>query len=92
MIHRNTNKPPTSTFICQIYFPGRLTDASTKLGKDEVLNMIRHGANHVFASKESDITDEDIDAILARGEKKVCGVLKNVLVLDTWTTPYSAEQ
>ena len=33
--------------------------------------MIRHGANHVFASKESDITDEDIDAILARGEKKV---------------------
>ncbi|KAK2161132.1 hypothetical protein NP493_1600g00004 [Ridgeia piscesae] len=49
---------------------GRLTDASTKLGKDEVLSMIRHGANHVFASKESDITDEDIDAILARGEKK----------------------
>ena len=61
------------------YAAGRLTDASTKLGKDEVLSMIRYGANHVFASKESDITDEDIDEILARGEKKVCW-LKSVLV------------
>ncbi|KAK0042721.1 SWI/SNF-related matrix-associated actin-dependent regulator of chromatin subfamily A member 5-like [Biomphalaria glabrata] len=50
---------------------GRLVDQNTnKLGKDEVLNMIRHGASHVFASKESEITEEDIDAILARGEKK----------------------
>ena len=44
---------------------------TNKLGKDEVLNMIRHGASHVFASKDSEITDEDIDAILVRGEKKV---------------------
>lgn len=43
-----------------------------KLGKDEMLSIIRHGATHVFASKESEITDEDIDAILERGEKKVC--------------------
>lgn len=51
---------------------GRLVDQNTnKLGKDEVLNMIRHGASHVFASKESEITDEDVDAIMARGEKKV---------------------
>lgn len=42
-----------------------------KLGKDEMLSIIRHGATHVFASKESEITDEDIDAILERGEKKV---------------------
>ena len=32
-----------------------------KIGKDEMLQMIRHGATHVFASKESEITDEDID-------------------------------
>ena len=50
---------------------GRLVDAAQKLGKDEVLNMIRHGASHVFASKDSEITDEDIDTILAKGEKKV---------------------
>ncbi|XP_078391133.1 SWI/SNF-related matrix-associated actin-dependent regulator of chromatin subfamily A member 5 isoform X1 [Cetorhinus maximus] len=50
---------------------GRLVDQNlNKLGKDEMLQMIRHGATHVFASKESDITDEDIDAILERGERK----------------------
>ena len=33
--------------------------------------MIRHGAQQVFASKDSDITDDDIDMILKRGEEKV---------------------
>jgi len=41
------------------------------LNKDEMLNMIRHGANHVFQSKDSEITDEDIDTILRKGEEKV---------------------
>lgn len=51
---------------------GRLVDQNlNKLGKDEMLQMIRHGATHVFASKESEITDEDIDHILERGAKKV---------------------
>ncbi|XP_073498389.1 SWI/SNF-related matrix-associated actin-dependent regulator of chromatin subfamily A member 5 [Phyllobates terribilis] len=50
---------------------GRLVDQNlNKLGKDEMLQMIRHGATHVFASKDSEITDEDIDAILERGERK----------------------
>uniref|UniRef100_A0A8C6J1Z6 Uncharacterized protein n=1 Tax=Melopsittacus undulatus TaxID=13146 RepID=A0A8C6J1Z6_MELUD len=50
---------------------GRLVDQNlNKLGKDEMLQMIRHGATHVFASKESEITDEDIDHILERGAKK----------------------
>lgn len=64
--------------LCIIYFffnmncTGRLVDPSmNKLGKDEMLSIIRHGATHVFASKESEITDEDIDGILERGEKKV---------------------
>ena len=52
---------------------GRLVDAATnKLGKDEVLSMIRHGADQVFASKDSAITDEDIDLIMKKGEEKVC--------------------
>lgn len=51
---------------------GRLADSKGQsLNKDEMLNMIRHGANHVFASKESEITDEDIDTILTKGEMKV---------------------
>jgi len=50
---------------------GRLVDPNqNKLGKDEMLSIIRHGATHVFASKESEITDDDIDEILERGEKK----------------------
>lgn len=51
---------------------GRLVDnkAST-LNKDEMLNMIRHGANHVFASRDSELTEEDIDTILEKGEAKV---------------------
>lgn len=55
-----------------VFISGRLVDQNlNKLGKDEMLQMIRHGATHVFASKESEITDEDIDGILERGAKKV---------------------
>lgn len=32
--------------------------------------MVRFGADQVFRSKDSTITDEDIDLILARGEQK----------------------
>jgi len=50
---------------------GRLVDnQKNALNKDEMLNMIRHGANHVFQSKDSEITDEDIDTILRKGEEK----------------------
>lgn len=50
---------------------GRLVDNKVnQLNKDEMLNIIRFGANHVFQSKDSEITDEDIDAILEKGEAK----------------------
>merc|ERR1712223_2267893 len=49
---------------------GRLAENKTNLGKDEMLGMIRHGAKQIFASKDADIMDEDIDNILAMGEKK----------------------
>ncbi|KAI9882556.1 MAG: hypothetical protein M1823_005703 [Watsoniomyces obsoletus] len=46
--------------------------------KDELLNMIQHGAETVFQSKggtgalagKSDLSDDDIDAILRHGEQK----------------------
>ena len=47
---------------------GRLVDSNNKLDKDAMLSMIRHGANYVFSSKDTDITDKDIDEILAEGE------------------------
>ena len=53
---------------------GRLVDANQKLGKDQVLSMIRHGANYVFASKDSGITEQDIDQILQDGEKRTAEI------------------
>lgn len=50
---------------------GKLVDnKQASLNKDEILNMIRFGANHVFASKDSDITEADIDEIMQKGEEK----------------------
>ncbi|CAK9291495.1 unnamed protein product [Gordionus sp. m RMFG-2023] len=49
---------------------GRLVEQKNALNKDEMLGMIRHGASHIFASKEGDITEEDIDIILAKGQRK----------------------
>ena len=50
---------------------GRLADSHQKVGNNEMLNMIRHGADKVFSSKDSTVTDDDIDTILAKGEMKV---------------------
>ena len=49
---------------------GRLVEASKSLNKDEMMTIIRHGADHIFKSKDSEITDEDIDMILSHSEKK----------------------
>eukprot|EP00126_Sphaerothecum_destruens_P003753 Sdes_comp17535_c0_seq1m6779 len=49
---------------------GRLQEQAKSLGKEEMLSMIRYGADHIFSSRDSTITDEDIDTILSHGEKK----------------------
>jgi len=50
---------------------GRLVDQSKKLEKDEILNMIRHGASKIFAGDmEDDNLEIDIDKILAEAEEK----------------------
>jgi hypothetical protein len=40
------------------------------LTKDDMLTMIRHGANTIFASKDGTITDEDIATILEKSQEK----------------------
>lgn len=61
---------------------GRLADSKGQsLNKDEMLSMIRHGANHVFASRDSEITDEDIDSILEKGEMKTAQLAQKMDVL-----------
>ncbi|KAI9806762.1 MAG: hypothetical protein M1825_006219 [Sarcosagium campestre] len=52
--------------------------AKAAASKDELLNMIQHGAEKVFQTKgplgeltsKSDLSDDDIDSILKHGEKK----------------------
>ena len=39
--------------IISFFAQGKLADAKTNLGKDDMLGMIRHGANFVFANKVS---------------------------------------
>ncbi|XP_031332867.1 chromatin-remodeling complex ATPase chain Iswi-like [Photinus pyralis] len=74
---------------------GQLPDhTSTTLDKNIMLNMIRHGADHVLASTDSEIVDEDIETILQKGEAKSEKLLKrsealnesslqNVRIMDT---------
>ncbi|TDH68613.1 hypothetical protein CCR75_000467 [Bremia lactucae] len=49
---------------------GRLQEKQSKLTKNDMLEMIRFGADQVFRATNSTITDEDIDAILAKGEQR----------------------
>jgi SWI/SNF-related matrix-associated actin-dependent regulator of chromatin subfamily A member 5 len=50
---------------------GRLLESSAnKLANSELQNMIRFGADEVFKSASSHVTDVDIDAILADGEQR----------------------
>ena len=48
---------------------GRLKDKD-KLSREDLLDAVRFGADKVFKSKDSSITDDDIDMILDQGRKK----------------------
>lgn len=48
---------------------GRLKEKD-KLSRDELLEAVRFGADKVFKSKDSSITDDDIDMILDAGKRK----------------------
>ena len=53
-------------FVYFSFILGRLVDSHKRVGKDEMLQMIRHGADTVFQSKDSMVSDEDIETILAK--------------------------
>ena len=48
---------------------GRLKEKD-KLSREELLDAVRFGADKIFKSKDSSITDDDIDMILGYGKKK----------------------
>lgn len=49
---------------------GRLSEVASSLSKDEMLAMIRFGADAVFSAKGTEPTDEDIEQLLMRGEER----------------------
>jgi SWI/SNF-related matrix-associated actin-dependent regulator of chromatin subfamily A member 5 len=49
---------------------GRLAEQNTSLGKDDVMKMVRFGADQILSGKGGTYTDEDIDALIAKGEEK----------------------
>ena len=49
---------------------GRLQDKDKKMTKDDLLDTLRFGADKIFRTKDSTITDEDIDVILDKGRKR----------------------
>ena len=51
---------------------GRLTQNASKVGKDDLLSMVKYGAEKVFSSEPAKITDEDIDLIISKGESETC--------------------
>lgn len=57
---------------------GRLADKEKKLEKGDMLEMIQFGAEKMFRSKDATITDDDIDAILQRGEAKTAEGVKKL--------------
>lgn len=47
---------------------GRMQETNKTVNKDDLLSMVRYGAEKIFQSSDSTITDEDVDAIIAKGE------------------------
>jgi SWI/SNF-related matrix-associated actin-dependent regulator of chromatin subfamily A member 5 len=67
--------------LASLFVLGRLAEKQKNLGKDEMLSMIQFGASEMFQSKNSTVTDDDIDAILAHGESKTAEGLKKLASL-----------
>jgi len=49
---------------------GRLQENEKKLSKSDLLDTLRFGADKIFKSKDSTITDDDIEIILEQGKKR----------------------
>ena len=49
---------------------GRLAEQHSSLEKDEVMKMVRFGADQILSGKGGTYTDEDIDALIAKGEER----------------------
>lgn len=53
---------------------GRLAEQNSSLEKGELMKMVRFGADQILSGTGGTYTDEDIDALIARGEEKTCAM------------------
>jgi len=49
---------------------GRLAEQHSSLEKGDLMKMVRFGADQILSGKGGTYTDEDIDALIARGEER----------------------
>lgn len=49
---------------------GRLAEQNSKLSKDDLMKMVKFGADQILSGSNGTYTDEDIDALIAKGEQK----------------------
>mmetsp|Transcript_9123 Transcript_9123/g.8154 ORF Transcript_9123/g.8154 Transcript_9123/m.8154 type:complete len:1404 (-) Transcript_9123:63-4274(-) len=61
---------------------GRLQDKEMKLSKNELLDTVRFGADKIFRSKESTITDDDVDMILEQGRQRTLELNEKLKLAD----------
>jgi len=67
IIERATKKLKLDALVIQ---QGRLQEQSKAMSKNDLVGMIKYGADEILRAKGSTITDDDIDAILERGEQR----------------------
>ena len=67
MVERAQQKLKLDAMVVQ---QGRLQEKEKKMSKQDLLDTVRFGAEKIFRSKESDISDADIDLILEQGRKR----------------------
>lgn len=48
---------------------GRISEQNTKLNKDDLMKMVKFGADQILSGNGGTYTDEDIDALIAKGEE-----------------------
>ena len=62
--------------FCRLMFGDLLTSLSfylilhSKLSKNELMQMVKFGADQIISGQKGAYTDEDIDALIAYGEQK----------------------
>ena len=70
---------------------GRLQDAKASVGKDDLLQMVRYGAEKMFSGASGNITSEDIDIILQKGDAETQALSAKMNVFKDAAMKFSME-